>query len=91
MSANGHEGTNTMVFDSYDNTVQICEGGVWVDLAEVAGEIGVDAKKFIDWANENLSGWNDYLMDAIVDFTTKEIGTIYRQEDPGVDEAEDDR
>lgn len=70
-----------MVIDTSDNTIGICEGMVWVDMEAVADDLDVDGderKDAIAWLTENISGWNDYLMDAIVDFATGEIAEIVR-------------
>lgn len=79
-----------MRFDKSDNTVQICEGGVWVELEEVARMLGVDTERFLAWADEELRGWNDHIMDVIVDRAMDEIADIYRNEGPGDDDGGDE-
>jgi hypothetical protein len=72
------EGTPRMLFDESDNTVEICEGGVWVSLDDAAEQAGADLPEFEAWAKENLADWNDYLMDSIVDFAIEKIAELFR-------------
>ena len=72
-----------MVIDTSDNTIGICEGMVWVDMEAVADELDVDGEKrdaVIAWLTDNISSWNDHLIDAIVDSATSEIAEIARME-----------
>ena len=70
-----------MLFDESDNTVRICSGGVWVSLEDVAGQVDtepqVSADEFIAWARENLNQYDEYLEQAIIDFVTEEIASLY--------------
>lgn len=73
-----------MVYDESDGTVCICEGGVWVYLSDAAQKVdeehgGIEPETMMAWARENLSGYNDYLLDAICDFAAKEIARIYEE------------
>lgn len=72
-----------MVINTSDNTIGICEGMVWVGMEDVADELGVGNKEredVIAWLGENISDWNDQLMDDIVDFAISAVAGIVRQE-----------
>lgn len=71
-----------MVIDHSDNSVEFCEGGVWTYLADAATEAGVSEAEILAWAEDNLHGWNDYIMDRIVDEATKAIADCWRQDHP---------
>lgn len=71
-----------MVIKESDNTIGICDGMVWVGMEDVADELGETEGQgrddVIAWLTENISDWNDYLMDAIVDFAISKVADIVR-------------
>ena len=69
-----------MVIDAIDNTVGLCEGGVWFPISEVANLLGKNERDVPEWVHANLNSWNDHLMDAIVDFAIEETARIIKSD-----------
>jgi len=76
-----------MTPDKRDDTIRICEGGIRLSLTDVAGMLGTTPERIATWVDEELPGWNDHLAEAIADFATREVATIYRKGNPANAEA----
>ena len=67
-----------MTLDHRDNTVCLCEGGVWVYASEIAEKCGATEKEVMRWLES--CDYTDWLMEKIVDDATNDLVELFNDD-----------